>query len=69
MSLVMRLETAAEHFNRKVAKSMPDAYDFSAADMRELLLEAARRIKQLEATADPYNSELSKEWRTLCGND
>lgn len=48
----MRLETAAAKFDRKVAKSLPSefGYDLCAADMRELLLEAARRIKHLEAT-------------------
>jgi hypothetical protein len=64
VSLVMRLETAAEHYNRRVAKSMA-SYDFSAADMRELLLEAARRIKQLES-----DHVYEHEMRTgLCGND
>ena len=65
----MRLETAAAKFDRKVAKSLPNGYDFNAADMRELLLEAARRIKHLEAAAHPSNSESDKQWRTLCGND
>jgi hypothetical protein len=47
--LVMRLETAAAKFDRKVVKSLRADYDFNAADMRELLLEAARRIKELES--------------------
>lgn len=67
MSLVMRLETAAAKFDRKVAKSMPDAYDFNAADMRELLLEAARRIKELESK--PVVSKRERVPFDLCGND
>jgi hypothetical protein len=69
MSLVMRLETAAEHYNRRVAKSMA-IYDFSAADMRELLLEAARRIKELESVEDRLEcmNQIAME-RSMFGDD
>ena len=60
MSLVMRLETAAAKFDRRVcAASKTDVqivvaggYDLEAADMRDLLLEAARRLKELERAVD-----------------
>lgn len=67
--LVMRLETAAAKFDRKVAKSLPNGYAFNAADMRELLLEAARRIKELES--DPWEGDYykGKASRDYCGND
>lgn len=74
--LVMRLETAAAKFDRKVAKALPNGYDLNAADMRELLLEAARRIKELEQ--NDYLNCLEKEESAefdaveaakICGND
>lgn len=48
--LVMRLETAAAKLDRKVVASLPSNWDAEKADLRELLTEAARRIKQLEAS-------------------
>ena len=45
MPLVMRLETAAAMFARQVKI---EDYDITDADMRDLLREAAIRIKQLE---------------------
>ena len=45
MPLVMRLETAAAMFDRRVKI---EDYDITDADMRSLLREAAIRIKQLE---------------------
>ena len=48
MPLVMRLETAAAKCDRLVKPTEKFDYDFDAADMRDLLREAATRIKQLE---------------------
>ena len=67
--LVMRLETAAAKFDRKVAKSLPNGYAFNAADMRELLLEAARRIKELESRQVFKFHSTSGTQSDLCGND
>jgi hypothetical protein len=47
----MRLETAATKCDQKVKQSLigqARAYYAEAADMRDLLQEAARRIKELE---------------------
>lgn len=49
MPLVMRLETAAAKFDRKVNASERFKYNIDASDTRDLLLESARRIKELEA--------------------
>ena len=49
MPLVMRLETAAVMFDRRVKI---EDYDITDADMRDLLREAATRIKWLEHNLD-----------------
>ena len=48
MPLVMRLETTAAKCDRLVKPTEKFEYDFDAADMRDLLREAATKIKQLE---------------------
>ena len=52
MPLVMRLETAAAKCDRLVKPTEKFDYDFDAADMRDLLREAATRIKWLEHNLD-----------------
>jgi hypothetical protein len=49
--LVMRLETAAAKCDVRVRQNIGVGYPQEAADMRELLQEAARRIKELEQQA------------------
>ena len=48
--LVMRLETAAGKLDQAVRQTLGylRMYSMDAADLRDLLQEAARRIKQLE---------------------
>ena len=69
----MRLETAAAKFDQRVWRSLPDNYDFNAADTRELLQEAARRIKELEGRCDLLSGQTEfRDWQHdtyACGND
>ena len=71
MPLVMRLETAAAKFDQRVAPASRDSYDMEAADMRDLLLEATKRIKELEAAVWWYSqqTEGSLHETHTCGND
>jgi hypothetical protein len=46
--LVMRLETAAAKCDQRVRQHIGIGYPQELADMRELLQEAATRIKELE---------------------
>lgn len=65
----MRLETAAAKFDRKVAKALPNGYDLNAADMRELLLEAAKEIKHLEHLLAAAKTNYWNYNKDPCGND
>ena len=67
MPLVMRLETAAVKFDRLVKPTEKFEYDFDAADMRDLLREAATRIKVLEhACYVPNKTLVPCETGQLC---
>ena len=57
MPLVMRLETAAAKFEQLVKPASRREYNLEAADTRDLLLEAARRIKELESRPIPLGAQ------------
>lgn len=89
MPLVMRLETAAAKFDRKVVpasiafeRELEDeragetitevvgGYELESADMRDLLLEAARRIKELESSRPIESVFIAGPGKIYqCGND
>jgi hypothetical protein len=52
-NLIKRLEAEASKFDKRVVASLRNRYDFCAGDTRDILLAAAKRIKDLEQQCAP----------------
>jgi hypothetical protein len=58
--LIKRLEAEASKFDKRVVASLRNRYDFCAADTRDALLAAAKRIKELEAPSGAARLEIEE---------
>lgn len=58
MDLIKKLEARARELDHRVQRSLPGSYDQQAADDRDLLLEAIKRLSVLEECEEEYLAEL-----------